>query len=124
GIFASLATGNAVIVKPHPGAILPLAITVEVAREVLAEQGLDPDLVTLAADSTDAPIAADLAVREEIGIIDYTGSSEFGTWLERNAPQAVVFTEKAGVNPAIIDSVDDLKAVTGNLAFTLSLYSG
>ncbi|UCG99409.1 MAG: aldehyde dehydrogenase family protein, partial [Burkholderiales bacterium] len=116
-------TGNAVIVKPHPGAILPLAITVEVAREVLAEQGLDADLVTLAADSADAPIADVLAVRPEIRIIDYTGSSGFGTWLERNAPQAVVFTEKAGVNPAIIDSVDDLKAVTGNLAFTLSLYS-
>ncbi len=30
GLFASLATGNAVMVKPHPGAILPLAITVEV----------------------------------------------------------------------------------------------
>ena len=28
GLFASLATGNAVIVKPHPNAILPLAITV------------------------------------------------------------------------------------------------
>ena len=27
GLFASLATGNAVIVKPHPGAVLPLAIT-------------------------------------------------------------------------------------------------
>ena len=37
GIFASLATGNPVVVKPHPQAVLPLAITVEVAREVLAE---------------------------------------------------------------------------------------
>ena len=27
GLFADLATGNTVIVKPHPGAILPLAIT-------------------------------------------------------------------------------------------------
>ena len=35
-----------------------------------------------------------------------------------------MFTEKAGVNSVIIDSVDDLKAMTGNLAFTLSLYSG
>ena len=34
GLFASLATGNAVIVKPHPAAILPLAITVNIAREV------------------------------------------------------------------------------------------
>ena len=41
GLFASLATGNTVIVKPHPGAILPLAITVKVAREVLAEAGFD-----------------------------------------------------------------------------------
>ena len=47
GLFASLATGNAVIVKPHPGAILPLAITVRIAREVLAEAGFDPNVVTL-----------------------------------------------------------------------------
>ena len=28
GLFASLVTGNAVVVKPHPRAVLPLAITV------------------------------------------------------------------------------------------------
>ncbi|HRO12738.1 aldehyde dehydrogenase family protein, partial [Amaricoccus sp.] len=39
GLFASLATGNAVIVKPHPGAILPLALTVAVLRDLLAEEG-------------------------------------------------------------------------------------
>src|SRR3954451_21509202 len=48
GLFASLACGNPVIVKPHPGAVLPLALTVEVCREVLAEAGFDPDLVLLA----------------------------------------------------------------------------
>ena len=37
GLFASLATGNPVIVKPHPGAILPVAMTVRVAQEVLTE---------------------------------------------------------------------------------------
>src|SRR6266542_3244664 len=51
GLFASLVTGNPVIVKPHPGAVLPLAITVQVAREVLAEAGQDPNLVTLAVDT-------------------------------------------------------------------------
>ena len=124
GIFASLATGNAVVVKPHPGAVLPLAITVEIARDVLDEAGFDPNIVTLAVDSSDAPVAQDLVVRPEVGIVDYTGGSRFGSWIEANALQAVVFTEKAGVNSAIIDSLDDLKAVTGNLAFTLSLYSG
>src|SRR5207237_10544101 len=49
GLFASLATGNAVVVKPHPGAILPLAITVHVAREVLEEADFDANIVTLLA---------------------------------------------------------------------------
>ena len=124
GLFASLVTGNAVIVKPHPGAILPLAITIEVIREVLTENGFDPNLVTLAADSIDDPITKELVTRPEISIVDYTGSSEFGNWIEANARQATVFTEKAGVNSAIIDSCDDLKAMTGNLAFTVCLYSG
>ncbi|MHC4428947.1 MAG: phenylacetic acid degradation protein PaaN [Planctomycetota bacterium] len=124
GLFASLATGNAVVIKPHPGAILPLAITIEIAREVLAEEGFDPNVVTLAADSDEAPLAKTLVTRPEIGIVDYTGSSEFGTWIEENARQAVVFTEKAGVNSIILDSIEDLKAASGNIAFTLCLYSG
>jgi acyl-CoA reductase-like NAD-dependent aldehyde dehydrogenase len=37
GLFASLVTGNPVVVKPHPRAVLPLAITVEVCQEVLRE---------------------------------------------------------------------------------------
>ena len=124
GIFASLVTGNAVVIKPHPGAVLPLAITVEIARSVLKEQGFDPNLVTLAADSSDAPIAKELVTRPEVRIVDYTGSSEFGDWVEQNASQAIVYTEKAGVNSIILDSIDDIRAVTGNIAFTLSLYSG
>ncbi len=50
GIFASLATGNSVIVKPHPGAILPLALTIQIARGVLKEAGFDPNVLMLAAD--------------------------------------------------------------------------
>lgn len=124
GLFASLATGNAVIVKPHPGAILPLAITVEIARAVLREQGFDPNVVTLAADAPDAPLTKALVTRPEVGIVDYTGGSAFGNWIEDNARQAVVFTEKAGVNSTIVDSMADMKSFAGNLGFSLSLYSG
>jgi phenylacetic acid degradation protein paaN len=124
GLFASLATGNAVVVKPHPGAILPLAITVKIAREVLQEQGFDPNVVTLAADSAAEPITKELVRRPEIGIIDYTGSSSFGEWIEQNAAHAALFTEKAGVNSVIIDGTDDLKGMANNLAFSLCLYSG
>jgi len=124
GLFASLATGNAVIVKPHPGAILPLAITVEIARAVLRESGFDPNVVTLVAHDAGDDTAQKLALRPEIKIIDFTGSTENGEWIERNARQAQVFTEKAGVNPVVIDEVADLPAVARNLAFSLALYSG
>lgn len=124
GLFASLVTGNAVVVKPHPRAVLPLAITVQVAREVLADAGFAPDLVTLAPEQPGEGLAKVLAQRDEVRIIDYTGSTGFGTWLERNAPQASVFTEKAGVNTIVLDSTDDYRGMLANLAFSLSLYSG
>jgi phenylacetic acid degradation protein paaN len=124
GLFASLATGNTVVVKPHPGAILPLAITVEIARDVLREAGFDPNVVMLAAHDADDDSAAALATRPEIRLIDFTGSSANGDWLEQHARQAQVYTEKAGVNQVIVDSTDDLRGMARNLAFSLTLYSG
>ncbi len=124
GLFASLATGNAVVVKPHPGAILPLAISVKIAREVLAEAGFDPNVVTLFAHEAGDDIAPKLALRPEVKLIDFTGSPANGTWLERNAVQAQVYTEKAGVNQIVVDSAADLKGMVRNVAFSLSLYTG
>jgi len=124
GMFASLATGNAVVVKPHPNAILPLAITVQIAREVLAEAGFDPNVVTLVAHLAGDDTAQKLAMRPEVKLIDFTGSSANGEWLEKNARQAQVYTEKAGVNQIVIDSADDVKTVARNIAFSLSLYTG
>lgn len=124
GLFASLATGNPVIIKPHPGAILPLAMTARVAQQVLQEAGFDPCLVSLMPDTVDAPLTEALALDPAVKLIDFTGSNAFGDWLIKNATQAQVFAEKAGINTLIIDSVDSLKAITANLAFSLSLYSG
>ena len=123
-IFASLATGNAVIVKPHPNAILPLAITVRIAREVLRDAGFDPNVVTLVAHDAGDDTAQALALRPEVKIVDFTGSTANGRWLEEHARQAQVYTEKAGVNQVIVDSTADLKGLVRNLAFSLALYSG
>ncbi len=126
GFFASLATGNAVVVKPHPRATLPLAVTVAVARDVLASVGLGRALVQLAADGDAGRLGAELALRPEVAIVDYTGGPAFGAWLEREvAPLGTeVYTEKAGVNSVVIDSTDDLRGMLDNLAFSLTLYSG
>ena len=76
------------------------AITVEIARDVLRENGFDPALVQLAAENDGDGLAKTLAERPEIAIIDYTGGPFFGAWLEQHgaASGQLVFTEKAGVN--------------------------
>ncbi|MEV4618321.1 phenylacetic acid degradation protein PaaN [Asanoa sp. NPDC049573] len=124
GLFASLATGNPVIVKPHPGAVLPLAITVRYARAALEEAGFDPNLVQLAAEAPGEGLAKTLALDPAVRIIDFTGSTEFGDWLEANARQASVYTEKAGVNTIVVDSTDDFAGMCRNIGFSLTLYSG
>ncbi len=124
GLFADLATGNAVVVKPHPSAILPLALTVKIAREVLSEAGFDPNVVTLVAHAAGDDTAQKLALRPDVKLIDFTGSAANGNWLEANARQAQVFTEKSGVNQIVVDSAADWKGLVRNVAFSLSLYTG
>ncbi len=123
GLFAALATGNPVIVKPHPNAILPAAISVRIIRDVLKENGIDPNLVTLAVNE-DPKVTQALATNPAVKTIDFTGSNAFGRWLIDNARQAQVYAELAGVNNVVIESTDSYKAMLKNLAFTLSLYSG
>ncbi len=123
GLFASLATGNPVIVKPHPNAVLPAAISVRIIRAVLDENGLDPNLVTLAV--TEDPKATQaLATHTAVRTIDFTGSNAFGRWLMDHARQAQVYAELAGVNIVVVESTSNYKAMLKNLAFTLTLYSG
>lgn len=122
GVFANLITGNSVIVKPHPKAVLPIAIVVAEIQNVLRNFGKNPDIVLLACDTTEEPITKLLAEHEEVKLIDYTGNTTFGNYIE-SLPKTT-FTEKAGVNSILIDSVSDLNAVVQNIAFSASLYSG
>lgn len=122
-MMASLATGNAVIVKPHPATILPMAISVRVFRKVLAQAGFDPNLVTLALDSVEAPIGKVLVKHPKTAIVDFTGSVRFGQWVEANAYPALCFTETAGCNTVVLDSADDLDAALRSLATTMCMFS-
>ncbi len=123
-LFASLATGNPVLVKPHPAAVLPLALTVRIAREVLTEAGFPADLVCLAAEHPGEGLARVLATRPEVRLVDYAGTTAFGTWLEDNARQARVFTAGSAVNTLLVESTGDYRDMLANLAFSVSLYSG
>ncbi len=122
-MLASLATGNAVIVKPHPSGILPMALSVRVARRVLASAGFDPNLVTLAVDSVAEPLGKRLVKHPQTAIVDFTGSARFGAWVEQNAHPALCYTETSGVNTVLLESVHDLEPVARSLATTLHLFS-
>jgi phenylacetic acid degradation protein paaN len=123
GLFADLTTGNTVIVKPHPKTVLPIAIVVAEIQKVLKQNNIDPNVVQLGADSSEHLIAKELAEHPDVKLIDYTGSTAFGNYVE-SLKGKVTFTEKAGVNSVILDSVKDIDAVMQNLAFSVSLYSG
>lgn len=123
GLFANLIAGNVSIVKPHPKSILPIAIVVAEMQKVLSKHGLPTSIVQLAVDTVESPITKELAEHKDVKLIDYTGGSAFGDYIE-SLNGKTVFTEKAGVNSVILESVNDPKAVFGNLAFAASLYSG
>ncbi|MEX0966968.1 MAG: phenylacetic acid degradation protein PaaN [Bacteroidia bacterium] len=123
GIYASLVTGNPVIVKPHPGAVYPIAIVVACIQQALTDNGLDPDICQLAVDTHGNPVTKKLAEHNNVKLIDYTGGPSFGDYIEK-LPGKITFTEKAGVNSVILDSVNSLDPVFQNLSFAISLYSG
>jgi phenylacetic acid degradation protein paaN len=122
-LFASLATGNPVVVKPHPIAVLPMAIVVETARQVLEGYGFDPNLVTLAVDTAAQPVAARFVDHPDVQIVDFTGSPRYGGHLERTVTGKLLFTETAGVNTVVVESVQDLDAVARAIARAASLFS-
>ena len=123
-LFASLATGNPVIVKPHPSSVLQMALAVRICRDVARAAGFDPDIVQLAVDSSTMPIATRLVTDPAVRIVDFTGSAAFGSWIEANATQAQVYTETSGTNSVVIHSIDELAPVLRALAGTFCLFSG
>ena len=122
-MFANLATGNPVIVKPHPTAVLPMAIAVRICRETLAAAGFEPDLVTLCLDTAAEPLGKRLIKDPRTAIVDFTGSARFGAWVEANAWPALCYSETSGVNTVVVESAADIEPVIKSLATTMSLFS-
>jgi len=100
-----------------------MALAVETSRAVLSEYGFDPNLVTLAVDTLADPVAGKYVDHPEVKIIDFTGSPRYGGHLERTVTDKLLYTETAGVNSVVIESVDDLADATRAIARSTSLFS-
>ena len=122
-IFANLATGNSVVLKPHPNGILPVAIVVQTCRSVLEELGYNPDIILLAADEPEERITIPLLEHKHTAIVDFTGSPTFGAWIEKNCTHALVYTETAGCNSVIIESTNNYEGMIHAIAQSLCLFS-
>ena len=70
GIFANLMCGNPVIVKPHPKAILPIAIVVEEIQKALIAARLPENLIQLAPDTLGNPITKQLCENSLVTLLD------------------------------------------------------
>jgi phenylacetic acid degradation protein paaN len=123
-ILANLATGNPVVLKTHPGTVLPMAIALRIGRETLAAGGFDPNLLTLATDTLEQPLTQQLVAHPDTAIVDFTGSQSFGRWLEKNCRHAQVYTETSGCNAVVLDGADDLDVALTAIATSLCLFSG
>ncbi len=120
---ANLMTGNPVILKPHPTSILPVAMAVRTCRRVLDAAGFDPNLVLLAADEPEDQVTMRLLEHPDCRIVDYTGSQRFGTWIEQNCADRLVFTETAGCNSVVFHSADDFEKAAGAVVRAMTTFS-
>ncbi|WP_262422925.1 aldehyde dehydrogenase family protein [Brevundimonas denitrificans] len=100
-----------------------MAIVVRECRRVLADHGFDPNLVTLAVDTLEAPVAQHLVDHPAVQIVDFTGSPRYGGHLERTVTGKLLFTETAGVNTVVVESAGDMDAAARAIARASCLFS-
>lgn len=122
-IFANLATGNPVLVKPHPTSVLTMAMAVRCARQTLRDAGFDPNLIQLAVDTVEAPVTKALIAAPSVAIVDFTGSPGFGQWIERNSRGKLTYTETAGCNAVLCESTNHYQEHLFALAQSLCFFS-
>ena len=75
-------------------------------QAALRAAGLPETVVQMGVDTLDNPITKHLAEDVSVKLIDYTGGSAFGDYIESLSGKTV-FTEKAGVNSVILQGAKD-----------------
>lgn len=123
GIFASLAAGSAVIIKPAPQVVHCAKIVVEAIHKALEEHGLDTDLVQLVyTDEGEAGKA--LMSHKDVDAVILTGASDTGALFRSWRPEMNLMAETSGKNAIIITPAADPDLAINDLYLSAFGHSG
>ncbi|WP_151528696.1 MULTISPECIES: proline dehydrogenase family protein [Corynebacterium] len=102
GVFAALAAGSAVIIKPAPQALR----CAEVAVEALREAGIGEDILQLV-DADEDEAGKRLIAHEDVESVILTGASDTAELFRSWKPEMVINAETSGKNALIITPAAD-----------------
>lgn len=106
GVFAALAAGAAVLIKPAPQVVRIAEVAVGAIRSALEEFGADPDLVQLVnADEADA--GKRLVSHEDVDSVILTGASDTARLFRSWKPTMAINAETSGKNAIIVTPAAD-----------------
>ncbi len=110
GVFAALAAGNAVILKPAPEAVRVGAVLID----QLHEAGLPRDLVQLVV-CEDGPVGRHLVTHTDVDTVMLTGSLATAQMFLGWKPDLRLFAETSGKNALVITATADLDLALADL---------
>lgn len=110
GVFAALAAGNAVVLKPAPESVRVAATLVE----QLHEAGVPDDVVQLVV-CEDGPVGQHLVTHDGIDTVVLTGSLATADLFRSWKPDLRLFAETSGKNALVITAAADLDLAIADL---------
>ena len=119
GVFAALAAGNAVVLKPAP----QTPAVAYAAAEACWHAGIPPD-VLLYARCADGPVGSHLIAHPGVAALVLTGSYETAELFAQMAPQTQLFAETSGKNAIVITPEADLDLAAADLVRSAFSHSG
>ncbi len=121
GVFASLAAGNSVVLKPAPETPRCAEIVAEVSRAALREFGHDPDAVIFVRTPDDE--TGRHLVTSADGVV-LTGSVETARLFQDWKPDIKLFAETSGKNAMVITPNADIDQAVADLVASAFGHSG
>ncbi len=101
GVFAALAAGAAVIIKPAPQVVRCAEVAISVVHEALAAAGVDTDLVQLV-NADEAAAGQRLVSHQDVDSVILTGASDTARLFRSWKPQMTLNAETSGKNAIIV----------------------